>query len=254
LDEERQPKDAERDEEELDERAVGLVAREGPTVEDDVGKQEEVEGEGDAVKWARREASQGAGVSSHVSDAPLVAEVTCNWQFCSVRRATKPSTGRDVVAHTNRLTLGEDVVMVQTPGPTRGMTATGEAGLTSPSTSPLATFALGPLSLGLTVKFVVTADNRFGTDVVASRATGSVGNLGFKVGVTVERACVMVVVVDSSVVVVTTRASFAERCATCVDGWLGSVITITSRRSGLEYISRCAPRGRRLGMVMVLEG
>jgi hypothetical protein len=72
------------------------------------------------------------------------------------------------------LTLGDDVVIVQTPGPSRGMTATGEPGSTSPSIALLATFALGPVSLGLTVKFVVMADNRFGAGVVARRVIGAV--------------------------------------------------------------------------------
>jgi hypothetical protein len=149
------------------------------------------------------------------------------------------------------LTLGEDVVIVQIPGPCSGMTATGESGLTSPSTSLLATLSSGALALALTVKFVVMADSLFGTGVAARGATLVVGVVGF---VALECAGAYVVVVFSSVVVVTTCATFAGRSATWVFVALGRVIIMTMSSSGLEYISKWAPRGRRLGLVMVLEG
>jgi hypothetical protein len=69
--------------------------------------------------------------------------------------------------------LGEEVVIVHSPGPCSGMTATGEAGLTSPSTSLFATPTLDVSSFVLAVKSVVMADDLFGAGATA--CTGAVG-------------------------------------------------------------------------------
>jgi hypothetical protein len=63
-----------------------------------------------------------------------------------------------------------------------------------------------------------------------------------------------VVVVFSFVEVVTSRAALTGWCSAGVVFELVSVKTRTSRRRGLDHISRWAPRRVNRGLVMVLEG
>jgi len=71
-----------------------------------------------------------------------------------VSRTIEPLTDSEEDAQSRRSRLGEVVESRQTPGPCRGMSTTGSADMTRPSSSPLATFTLGVGSVGVTVELV----------------------------------------------------------------------------------------------------
>jgi hypothetical protein len=123
------------------------------------------------------------------------------------------------------------------------MSTTGSSEVTRPSSSPLATFTLEAGSVGLTIDFVTEAGGVFGTNVVVVVVGGSVVDEPGDV-----------VVVLSCVEVVEASATLAWWRAAGVVLELVSVKTSTSRRRGLDHISRWAPRRVNRGVVMVLEG
>jgi|GEM_PF-2438631 hypothetical protein len=123
------------------------------------------------------------------------------------------------------------------------MSTTGSSEVTRPSSSPLATFTLEAGSVGLTIDFVTEAGGVFGTNVVVVVVGGSVVDEPGDV-----------VVVLSCVEVVEASATLAWWRAAGVVLELVSVKTSTSRRRGLDHMSRWAPRRVNRGVVMVLEG
>jgi hypothetical protein len=112
------------------------------------------------------------------------------------------------------------------------MSTTGSAELTRPSSSPLATFALGVGSIGLTVKLVAMSDGLFVVWVVVLG-----GDVIVLWGNVVEVAGEVVVVL-ACVEVPEARATFAWWCAAGVVFELVRVKTSTRRSRGLDHISR----------------
>jgi hypothetical protein len=96
------------------------------------------------------------------------------------------------------------------------------------------TFALGSDAVTLAVELVATPDDLLGGCVVVGIATVAVVEVG--------EVARDVVVVLASVVVVLSCTTFARWCTSGVVFEPLSVKTRTSRRRGLDHISRCAPR------------
>jgi len=136
----------------------------------------------------------------------------------------EPLTASDEVAQSSRSRLGEVVERFQLPGPCRGMSTTGTAELTRPSSSPLATFTLVVGAVGLTVELVTKADGLFGATVVV-------------LGASVVEVTGDVVVVLAFVEVPKACTTFARWCAAGVVLGLVSVKTRTRSKRGLDHIN-----------------
>jgi hypothetical protein len=113
------------------------------------------------------------------------------------------------------------------------MSTTGSAELIRPSSSPLATFALGVGSVGLTVELVAVSDGLFVVRDVVVLGGEVIVLWGNVVEVAGE-----VVVVLACVEVPEARSTFAGWCAAGVVFELVRVKTSTRRRRGLDHISR----------------